>query len=282
MATISTSINEHKHPAIYRRFPFLLRLQHWFMIATTLRTWYTLRELRTRFKALTPSFRYLDAGFGSGDMILPFLKRYPRAEFVGIDRAQDNADTCQRYADFIGAKNATFVCRNIEEADDEKPYDMIACITVLQYIKDDLKALRRFHDSLVPGGHLVLYSPINYRRYFDWYTRLRKNAFRSVDYDTLQGIQHHYSTEELKDKLEASGFELEKTIFSYGNAGRISYEMQSTVMLSMQMLPNWLAPIYFALGLILVYPITLIFMIADFLLHNKEGNGVLIVAKRPE
>lgn len=282
MATISSSINEHKNPSIYRYLPFLLRVQHWFQHKTTLRNWYVMRDLRARLRSLPPTFRYMDAGCGAGDMILPFIKRYPRAGFVGIDRGKNNVETCQRYASFVRAKNTTFSCQSVEEPVKEKPFDLISCITVLHYVERDREALKNFHDSLVPGGRLLLYSPITYKRYFGWYKHLRETVFSGVDYDTIQGIQRNYTIEELRQKLNESGFEIEKVTFSYGNAGRIAYEMQSTVILSMQMLPVWLTPIYFLLGLVLVYPFVILMMILDFLRANKEGNGTLIVAKRPE
>ena len=77
--------------------------------------------------------------------------------------------------------------------------DTIVCLNVLEHIEDDRGVLRRLHDSLAPGGRLLLLVPAH-----QW-------LFGSID----RAIDHHrrYERAGLVRKLEEAGFLVEHTQF---------------------------------------------------------------------
>lgn len=74
-------------------------------------------------------------------------------------------------------------------------FDTIICLNVLEHVYDDLGALKRMHELLVPGGRAVIYVP----------------AGRSL-YGTLDktvGHYRRYNERELRSKMEDAGFVVE-------------------------------------------------------------------------
>src|SRR5262245_374825 len=77
--------------------------------------------------------------------------------------------------------------------------DTIVCLNVLEHIEDDRGVLRRLHDSLAPGGRLLLLVPAH-----QW-------LYGAID----RAIDHHrrYERAGLVQKLEEAGFLVEHTQF---------------------------------------------------------------------
>ena len=75
------------------------------------------------------------------------------------------------------------------------PFDSIVCLNVLEHIRDDTAALRRFHDLLAPGGRLLLLVPSH--------PILYGRADREL------GHERRYSKRLLQRVLEQSGFTVE-------------------------------------------------------------------------
>jgi SAM-dependent methyltransferase len=99
----------------------------------------------------------------------------------------------------------------------EKEIDTVVCINVLEHIEDDNKTLKRFYDSLVGHGKLLLYVPA-----CQW-------AYGEMD----KGLGHYrrYSKAELKHKVRNAGFEVEHCmwvntpgVFGWWWAGKIKKE----------------------------------------------------------
>ncbi|MFO7447554.1 MAG: hypothetical protein R6W90_14380, partial [Ignavibacteriaceae bacterium] len=90
MFNIASMINSHSYPGIYYRFPVLLRVHHFIANVTTLRNWYVKPVVSRILKTLPVSFKLYDAGCGAGDIIIPFLSKYPSSFFTGADKIYDN------------------------------------------------------------------------------------------------------------------------------------------------------------------------------------------------
>ncbi|MBT4483503.1 MAG: class I SAM-dependent methyltransferase [Candidatus Latescibacteria bacterium] len=279
--TISNSINSHRYPELYYRFPFLLRLHHFLVAATTLRVWYVRRIIGKLLKILPAPFRFLDAGCGAGDMIIPYMPDYRSSFFIGIDKIEDNVAVCNAYTHKRDFLNSIFLKANVEEYVPDKPVDIITCITVLQYVEDDIKALNNFYEALIPGGYLVLYVPVNYDRVFHWYKWLTTKYFHSNEYDFRQGIKRHYTFDDVIKRLTSAGFIITSSSYTYGTMGKIAYELYSMGLLIMQKLP-WIPALFFAVLFICgAYPFILLFMLFDFFHKKSHGNGLLVVARKP-
>ena len=280
--TISNSINSHRYPKLYYRFPFLLRVHHFIVAATTLRVWYVRRIIGKLLKTLPTPFRFFDAGCGAGDMIIPFMSDYRSSFFIGIYKIEDNVAVCNAYTHKRDFRNSIFQEANAEEYVPDESVDIVTCITMLQYVEDDVKALNNFYEALIPGGYLVLYVPVNYDRVFHWYTRLTTKYFHGDEYDFQQGIKWHYTFDDVIKRVTSAGFTITSSSFTYGTMGKIAYELYSMGLLIIKKLP-WIPALLFAVLFICgVYPYILLFMLLDFFHKNNNGNGLLVVARKPK
>lgn len=138
--------------------------------------------------------RVLEVGAGSGTMTR-FL--YGRELIVATDKETAYLDRLQNA---FRRRPGISVERFDLESDDalafaDRQFDTITCINVLEHTTDDVAALRRAHQILVPGGRIVIFVPAG------------TSLYGSLD----EGIGHRrrYEREELTGKLREAGFEVE-------------------------------------------------------------------------
>lgn len=94
---------------------------------------------------------------------------------------------------FAGRANVVVVEAGAESLDTElEPLDAIICLNVLEHIPDHEGALRRFHERLRPGGHLLILVPAH------------PFLFGAID----RALHHErrYRRESLRTLLERCGF----------------------------------------------------------------------------
>jgi glycosyltransferase involved in cell wall biosynthesis len=94
-------------------------------------------------------------------------------------------------------------------------FDTVTCINVLEHTDDDVAALRRAHQLLVPGGRVIVFVPAG--------TSLYGALDRGV------GHQRRYDKEELVNKLTSSGFAVEEVSFQ-NRAAKLAWWLNSRVM----------------------------------------------------
>jgi SAM-dependent methyltransferase len=106
----------------------------------------------------------LDAGCGAGRLLAPLRER--GFDVDGCDASADMVERCRRRA-----PGATLWVSPLHELTAPRPYASILCVGVLglgSSRDQDVRALARLHDALLPGGTLVL---DNEERPFDWHVR---------------------------------------------------------------------------------------------------------------
>ena len=175
--------------------------QHWLAFsATSEKAPATLYRRRLAFELLAVdprdhSARMLEIGSGTGCFALDFNARYPHCRFLGVDLSRAGVElSSQRLP------SATFIQRNLLEpaaADQRLDYRAThaLCSEVLEHIDDPALLLRHAAEYMAPGCKLVVTVPGG-----------RRNAF-----DEHIGHRRHFTTAQLRDLLEHSGFEVEHT-----------------------------------------------------------------------
>jgi SAM-dependent methyltransferase len=160
--------------------------------------WWLAGKYRIIDDAVRRSFRptrtrpaVLDLGCGPGNL-LDFLAPY--GETHGSDYSSDALAFCAErgYRRLFRADFHHLPLR-------PETFDLITCIDVLEHLDDDVRAISEVHRVLRPGGLLVASVP----------------AFRALwgDHDTLYGHRRRYRTGEIRDKLEAAGFVVDRASY---------------------------------------------------------------------
>lgn len=257
------------------RFPRLLYPYFLINYFSVLRMRYARRAVNRTLRSMPAPKKIVEAGCGMGDFLftIPALRR--AGNILGIDVSQSNIAICSMLADTAGAGNMRFVCSDLAEADIPAGQDLILCIGVLMYIKEDETVMRKFHAALSPGGKLLLYVAVNYRRSLSLYRSLSKKP--GFDYDEIIGRPQTYTDDSLEQLLTRCGFRIERKEYSFGTFAATMFEISAIFewlvksknpLMSLPVLPFYL----------LFYPFYFISMTADLHTRRSTGNGVMITA----
>jgi len=132
--------------------------------------------------------RVLDAGAGIGTFS---ELASPGREVVALEPDPELAAVLKRR--FAGRTDVTVAEGAAEDV--EGRFDSVVCLNVLEHIPDDVGALKRFHEVLVPGGRLLLLVPAH------------PSLFGSID----RAVAHErrYDKGGLRSQLVRTGFAVE-------------------------------------------------------------------------
>jgi SAM-dependent methyltransferase len=92
--------------------------------------------------------------------------------------------------------------------------DSVVCLNVLEHVEDDLMGLRSIHSCLAPGGRAIVLVPHDQR------------IFGTLD--TALGHYRRYSHEELRSRMEQTGFEVER-ILEFNRVSRPAWYVSGRV-----------------------------------------------------
>jgi 2-polyprenyl-3-methyl-5-hydroxy-6-metoxy-1,4-benzoquinol methylase len=102
--------------------------------------------------------RVLEVGAGIGTMSRKLVRT---SDVIGVE---PNANCVARLeAAMRGEPKFTMLACHLEECDlgdlQRQNLDTVYCVNVLEHIEDDVAALQMFRDTIVPGGHVLIYVP---------------------------------------------------------------------------------------------------------------------------
>ena len=241
---------------------------------TTLREWYIKRGLENAINSVKPEFNYLDAGSGFGQTSFAIAKKFHQAKVTGIEIDPLQVEACNRIARSGNLKNLDFFQGDLAKYNFHNEFDVIFCGSVLEHIADDEKTLEKFYDALKEKGQLLVYVPTSEKRVLPSLERKMKKMIRESGNKYLHDHVRYYSVDELTQKLKAAGFKVKETTITYGDFGRLAYDIFTTVQYSP--IFKYIFPFY----LMLVHPFVLTLMAADFMRDNRHGNGLMVLAEK--
>jgi len=267
---------DHKYSKLVYRFPVLIRLLFLFRRLTVLRFWYVWPQLKRMLRHQDDTFTFLEAGCGAGQYLLNTAHEHPQARCIGIDYIAENIRFCKQYGENQGLANLELVHSDLTDLKTNYQVDIIACIGVLQYIKNDGLALRQLQALCSSSGEMLLYSPINGRietRFFKWvYTSFRHYEFR-------MNRKRVYTENELVHKVQHAGFHIDSKSYTYGFFGRLSYEVLQGSQILLLRAP-WYFKVLGATIFFLALPLTWLAMLLDMIIPKSNGNGLMLVCKK--
>lgn len=167
----------------------------------------------------------MDAGCGGGKYSFYLAKFNPTANITGYEIDRHKVE--QNKIKSKGVKNIKFVQKDLIELKDREKFDLIVCIDVLEHIHEDEKVIEYFYTALKNKGYLYIHVPgLNQFRYFKSVANMPKQE---------DHVREGYTTDQLKQMLIDTGFDVVKIGRTFGKYGDLAWElymlMQGTYLL---------------------------------------------------
>lgn len=102
-------------------------------------------------------YRILDAGCGTGHRLVGAAKRYPAAQFVGVDMTESSLGIAERLAAKHNARNVRLEQRNLLDLNLSDRFDIVISSGVIHHLEDPLRGLKNLASQLAPEGVLVIW-----------------------------------------------------------------------------------------------------------------------------
>ncbi len=256
---------------IVGRKPLLRILFYKLLGLMFLREWHVKRELRRQLGMRTSPFTVYDAGSGFGQYSYYIAKNFPFASLYGIDLKDEQVADCTQFFQRIGLSQCSFAVEDLTQIQHIEKFDFILSVDVMEHIHDDMSVFRNFFRALKPGGMLFINTPSN----------LGGSDAHSDHEESFIGehARNGYGAEEIRQKLEANGFNVTSVRHTYGPWGNrywqigIKYPMQ---MLNVSKLFFVILPLYYLVALPFILPM----MWLDYSTPNKTGSGLNVLAQK--
>lgn len=236
-----------------------------------LREWYVKRELQKHLGTHTQSVSIYDAGSGFGQYSYFIAKHFPSATIYGIDLKEEQVADCNRFFHARGLNQCSFAVEDLTTITHSQKFDLILSVDVMEHIPDDIRVFQNFFRALKPGGILIINTPSN----------LGGSDAHSEEEESFIGehARNGYGEDEIRKKLESSGFSIESLRYTYGTWGNrywrlgIKYPMK---LLNFSKACLVFLPLYY----LCMLPVILPMMWLDFTSENTTGTGLNVVAKK--
>lgn len=237
-----------------------------------LREWHVKRALRELMRRVPPPKSVLDAGSGFGQYTYYLAKRYPATAILAVDVKEEQIADCRRFFEKAHIANVRFAVADLLALSYDNEFDLVVSVDVMEHIHEDMTVFRNLHRALKPSGRLLVNTPSN----------LGGSDVHSPDDQSF--VEEHarvgYGMDEIRSKLEATGFTVEHARYTYGRVGTMAWRTgikYPLVMLNIHKAFFLLLPFYY----LLTFPFTLCLMTIDYYSRNKRGTGLLVVARKP-
>ncbi|GGX30995.1 class I SAM-dependent methyltransferase [Streptomyces noursei] len=99
----------------------------------------------------------LDAGCGTGSILMALALRYPKARFTGVDACRRSLEIARRSAERYGVTNVEFVHGSMPELDLQRRFDLAVCCGVLHHLPSPRAGLRWLTEHLTDDGLVYLW-----------------------------------------------------------------------------------------------------------------------------
>jgi ubiquinone/menaquinone biosynthesis C-methylase UbiE len=266
----------HQYPSWLLKRPRLIHLVYVLNYLLQLRKWHIIGRLNKLLSSKNKPFYLLDAGCGEAQFLFPYAAQYCESYFKGIDRGHANIAFCNSYIKDRSLTHVSFEEMEMEQLKEKEIYDIVLCISVLPYSKNDRLALTCLHHAMKTGAELLLYVPVNQTIILPFYKKILQ---RYENYETIQQNQRVYTEQGLKLLLQDTDFKVVETKNTYGFFGKLSNELLNShlILFNAYAFPF---KIILSISLLISYPLILICMILDYTLPVRSGNGLMVLARK--
>lgn len=225
--------------------------------------------LRIRLRRVLPATAgsyeaILDAGCGSGVFSFELAKQHPEARVVGVELEPVLVARANEIARRAQLSNCSFREGDVTKLDFEDEFDLVVSVDNFEHVEDDVEAMRTLLHALRPGGRLVVHVPGYERRWILF--------GRRVNFDVPGHVRPGYKAEDLVDKLQGAGFEVQTYQYTYGALETVTNNISYLITGADQRRKLQYA---------VVFPLLLAVSYLGKSSKPQWGAGVLAVAQRP-
>jgi SAM-dependent methyltransferase len=147
-------------------------------------------ELARRISStLTPGYRVLEVGCGTGNVLRMLRKACPDGMIVGLELWFDGLRHARRRSAGL------LVQGDVRNCPFGKPFELVGLFDVLEHVQDDRETLASVWKLLAPGGRLLLTVPAH--------------QFLWSYFDEAAHHCRRYSVEDIRQKLTGAEFQVE-------------------------------------------------------------------------
>jgi SAM-dependent methyltransferase len=101
--------------------------------------------------------RILDAGCGTGQRLLAVARRYPKAQFVGLDMTAASIAVAEALSQRHGIRNVEFCTSDLLDFSPECTFDVILSIGVVHHLENPSRGIQFLTSLLSESGVLILW-----------------------------------------------------------------------------------------------------------------------------
>lgn len=261
----------------FNQTPFLRKLFYRLLDLLLLRAWHVKKELKAiKNAAQNGKINILDAGSGFGQYSYRMSRMFPDAVIKGVDVKQEQIDDCNRFFSSIGlGKRVRFEFTDLTNFVEQRKYDLILSVDVMEHILEDEMVFLNFYNSLNEKGVLLISTPSD---------QGGSDAHDHDDEDTVHGfigehVRDGYGIEEICKKLRRAGFSSVEARYVYGKPGSLSWRLSMKypiLMLGKSKLFIVILPFYY----LILFPFCAVLNYLDVNISHETGTGLLVKARK--
>lgn len=254
---------------IFNRTPFLRIVFYKMLDLLLLRTWHIHRELKKWNPKDDNNVHILDAGSGYGQYTYFMSNLNNDWNILSVDVKQDQVCDCNAFFRQIKRKNVLFKTADLTQFVQANSFDLALSVDVMEHILEDVQVFKNIHESLKPGGMLLISTP--------------SDQGGSDVHEGEEGsfIEEHvrdgYNINDIQDKLKLAGFSRIEAAYSYGAPGKISWRLSMKypmLALNFSKLFFVFLPIYY----FITFPFCLVLNYMDTIGNHPTGTGLIVKA----
>jgi len=262
---------------VFNKNPFLRKMFYRLLDLLLLRAWYVKKTLRNWKKNIQSDAEILDAGAGFGQYTYFMSRLSKKFKITGIEVKEEQIEDCNNFfAQIKERERIRFEFGDLTKYKKEANFDLILSVDVMDHIEDDVQVFENFHTSLKDNGRLIISTPSHLAEDHD-HDRHQDNEGNNFFVD--EHVRDGYNPDDIRQKLEKTGFNDIKIKYTYGTPGAIAWTLSMKipiVVLNISQIFFILLPFYY----ILVYPFAFLFNWLDTLTEHKKGGGLFVTAKK--
>ena len=273
MSKINYDPVKNSFARIIRGSKRMRRLFYFLLDLFFLRSWHIRRILLEKGEKPEQlgSWTLLDAGCGFGQYDRFLLDKFQQVQIKSVDVKEDYLEDNRHYFRHeIDNGRITFQKADLIDFSTKERYDAIICIDVLEHIEEDERVIKNLSKSLKKGGFFLMHSPSHYS----------EEDAGSENTFVGEHARTGYSKDEIEKKLMEADLLPEKTHYTYGYWGRLSWILSVKWPMIWFNKLNHIAVIPLMVYYPVILPFCLLMNFADLFAKNSKGNGIYALARR--